>query len=82
MQTRDTIRRFVTENFYYSGELPDDASLIDRGVVDSTGVLEVVTFLENTFGLAIGDHEMLVENLDSIARISEFVERKQAEAPR
>ncbi len=81
METRNTIRRFMTANFYVADDgLTDDASLLGCGVVDSTGVLEVVTFLETTFGLVIEDAEMLPENLDSITRIAAFVERKRAEA--
>jgi acyl carrier protein len=75
------IRRFMAENFYVAEQgLADDASLIGAGVVDSTGVLEVVTFLESTFGFVVEDAEMLPENLDSIARIAAFVERKRSAA--
>ncbi len=78
METRETVRRFMTTNFYVaSPTLSDEASLLDQGIVDSTGVLEVVTFLETTFGVRIDDAELLPENLDSIARIVAFVERKR-----
>jgi acyl carrier protein len=78
METRETVRHFMTTNFYLpSPTLSDEASLLDQGIVDSTGVLEVVTFLETTFGVLIDDAELLPENLDSIARIVAFVERKQ-----
>jgi acyl carrier protein len=81
MATRDTVRSFVTSNFYVAESgVSDESSLIGCGIVDSTGVLEVVTFLEQTFGVVIDDHEMLPENLDSIARITAFVERKRGEA--
>ncbi len=78
METRDTIRRFVMTNFYVGERgLSDDASLLDQGIVDSTGVLELVTFLEDTFGVTIRDEEMLPENLDSISRIVAFVDRRR-----
>ena len=72
----------MTENFLVgTGGLSDDASLIACGVVDSTGVLEVVTFLESTFDVTIDDDDLLPENLDSIAaRMVALVERKQREA--
>lgn len=75
MLARDAIRRFVTATFCAPG-VADDASLVGCGVVDSTGVLEVVAFLEQTFGVAIDDDEIVPENLDSIARIAALIERK------
>ena len=78
MDTRAKVREFVIQNFYMPdpAALADDASLIDLGVVDSTGVLEVITFLENTFSVIVEEAETIPENLDSIARITAFVERK------
>jgi acyl carrier protein len=80
MESLPKVRSFVTTNFYVSdpATLADDASLLDAGIVDSTGVLEVVQFLENEFGLAVEDHEIVPENVDSIARIAAFIERKKA----
>jgi acyl carrier protein len=80
MNTADKIRTFITTNFYVAdpAALADDASFLDRGIIDSTGVLEVVTFLEDTFGITVGDNEMLPENLDSVGNLTAFVERKLA----
>ncbi|HEY3592439.1 MAG TPA: acyl carrier protein, partial [Polyangiaceae bacterium] len=61
-------------------ELGNDASLLGRGIVDSTGILEVVAFLESDFGVTVGDEEMLPSNLDSIDNIAAFVQRKKAES--
>jgi acyl carrier protein len=74
------VRDFVVKNFYVADPagLADDASLLDGGVIDSTGVLEVIGFIERTYGVHVEDDEMLPENLDSIARISAYVERKKA----
>jgi acyl carrier protein len=74
------VRSFVTTNFYVANPAAraDDASLLDQGIIDSTGVLEVIGYLESTFGITVEDAEMLPENLDSIQRISDFVGRKQA----
>ena len=72
------IREYITKNFYVSdlASLGDEASLLDQGIIDSTGVLEVIAFLERTFGVRVEDAEMLPENLDSVQRIAAFVERK------
>jgi acyl carrier protein len=80
MDPKTRIRQFVLSNFYVADPavLGDDVSLLDQGVVDSTGVLEVVGFLETEFGIQVLDEEMLPENLDSVSRISEYVRRKQA----
>ena len=56
--------------------LAENASLLEAGIIDSTGVLELVCFLESTFGIEITDAEMLPENLDSVAAISSYVRRK------
>ena len=55
----------------------DGASILDRGIIDLTGVLEVIGFIEDTFGSTIEDSEMLPENLESIDRIANFVTRKK-----
>ena len=78
------VRRFISENFLFrddSEAITHDASLLDAGVIDSTGVLELVCFLETTFGIEVSDEEMLPENLDSIRAISNYVGRK-LESPR
>jgi acyl carrier protein len=80
MDTADKVRQFIKDNFYAASasDLTDDASLLDLGIVDSTGILEVVAFLEDEFGIAVDDAEMLPENLDSIQNIVAFVGRKTA----
>jgi acyl carrier protein len=73
------VREFLTENFPLSGDahgLGADESLIGAGVIDSTGVLEVIGFIEERWEIAIADEEVLPENLDSIASIGRFVSRK------
>ena len=79
MDITERVKEFVTANFYVEpASLADDASLLEQGIVDSTGVLEVVSFLEAEFGIAVADEELLPENLDTIGRISAFVARKKA----
>jgi acyl carrier protein len=73
------VRRFIGENFMFREEvdsLADDASFLDVGIIDSTGVLELVSFLEITFGIEVADDEMLPENLDSIRAVGNYVKRK------
>ena len=79
MTLQQQIRDFVTANFYVADPkaLEDSTSLLDQGIIDSTGVLEVIMFIESTFGVTVEDSEMLPENLDSIERIAAFVARKQ-----
>lgn len=83
MQTtelRDQIHGFVVENFLFGDTEPledDQMSLLDNGIMDSVGVMELVAFLEGDFGLSIEDAELVPENLDSIANLVGFVTRKQ-----
>lgn len=80
MQPKERIRQFILKNFYVAdaASLLDDTSLLDQGIIDSTGVLEVIAFIEDEFGVKVEDEEMLPENLDSIDRIDAFVARKKA----
>lgn len=79
MDDRERIRAFVTENFYVDGaRLDDGESLLERGVIDSTGVLELIGFLEKQFGIRVEEKEMVPQNLDSIAGAAAFVARKRA----
>lgn len=82
MTVQQRVRQFIIENFYVSdpSELTDDASLITGGWVDSTGMLELISFLEAEYGIRVADTEMTPENLDAIVRIAAFVERKRAPA--
>lgn len=79
METKQRVREFVTSNFFVqdAAGLTDSASLLDLGVVDSTGVLEIMGFLESTFGVTVEDDEIVPDNLDSIERIAAFIERKR-----
>jgi acyl carrier protein len=72
------VRTFIRQNFYLEEglDLGDDVSLVTGGLVDSTGMLEVIGFLEATFGIKIGDQEVVPANLDSIGRIRAFVTSK------
>lgn len=78
MDIKEQVKTFVTSNFYIAdpAQLTGDASLLGQGIIDSTGVLEIIAFIGETFGIKVEDHEMLPENLDSIDKISNFVSRK------
>ncbi|WP_224360860.1 acyl carrier protein [Hyalangium versicolor] len=82
MEIHRALWQFITTQFYPGEDfvLGEDTSLIDSGLIDSTGVLELLTFLESEFGITVDDAEVVPENLDSLARITAFVLRKQAEA--
>lgn len=74
------LRAFIVENFLFGDDstpLGDGQSLIDSDMVDSTGILELVSFLEERFGIALADADIVPANLDSIDRIAAFVERKR-----
>lgn len=76
---KDKVRAFVIENFLFgdtSYDLGDTASLIENDIIDSTGVLELVAFVEDQFDIAMADADIVPANLDSIARISAFVEAR------
>ena len=80
MNIEDKVRQFIKTNFYAASasDLTADASLLDLGIVDSTGILEVVAFIEEEFGITVDDSEMLPENLDSIQNIVAFITRKKS----
>jgi acyl carrier protein len=80
MEIADKIRQFIKQNFYTASTtgLTDEASLLELGIIDSTGILEVVSYLESEFQIHVKDDEMLPENLDSIAKIASFVTRKHS----
>jgi acyl carrier protein len=80
MDIKEQVRKFITSNFYVASpeELTEDSSLLDQGIVDSTGVLEIIGFLEETFGIEVDDAEIVPDNLDSIGRIVAYVGRKKA----
>lgn len=75
----DRLRSFITANFYVPADQPldDTTSFLRHGIIDSTGVLELVAFLEQELGVAVADDELVPSNFDSIAAIADFVRRKR-----
>jgi acyl carrier protein len=78
-QTRAEIRAFIKKNFVFDArkEVKDDESLLGSGIIDSTGILELISYLEQQFGISFDDSELTGENFDSIDRITAFVETKK-----
>jgi acyl carrier protein len=79
-QTSELIRTFIIKKFPASRKkvLTDDLPLIESGIVDSLGVLEVVSFLEQNFGIKVHDEDLTPENFGSIGLLTQFVTTKQA----
>ena len=75
------VREFVVENFLFGdGEaLKDDTSFMEEGIIDSTGILELVFFLEENFGFSVEDDELVPDNMDSLQNISRYIDRKMSE---
>ena len=80
-ETRAAIRTFIVENFLFGDDshpLPADMSLIDNDLIDSTGILELVGFLEERFAISVADSDIVPANLDTIQKIVDFIARKPA----
>ena len=78
-QIEGAVRQFVVDKFMFgegADKLSNDTSFLETGLIDSTGVLELVMFLEEKFRVKVADDEMLPENLDSVTAIAAFVTRK------
>lgn len=78
MNYKDSILNFIKENFLFGEEIEidDKSSFLDSGILDSTGVLELVNFLEETYEISIEDDELIPENLDSLENIANFLQQK------
>lgn len=77
-EAQKQIRQFIIDSFLFGdGEhLENDTSFMENGIIDSTGILELVTFLEENFSISIEDDELLAENLDSLNNITNYLSRK------
>ena len=78
MSIESTIRNFILENYLFTddqNELNSSDSFLEQGIIDSTGVLEVILFLEEEFNINVGEDEMIPENLDSVNNLVSFIER-------
>lgn len=83
MSHRQAIRQFILANYLFTDDqsaLADDTSFLTSGIVDSTGMMEVIFFLEENFSIHVDDEEMIPENLDSVDNLVVFIQRKQEQA--
>lgn len=76
------LRAFIVENFLFGEEsapfaFSNDDSFQERGIIDSTGILELVCHLQEHYGIEVADHELIPDNLDSLAKMAQFVARKK-----
>ena len=78
MEHKQAIREFVVENFLFgeANGLKDDTSFLEEGIVDSTGILELVTYLEDEYSITVEDEELIPENLDSINNVANYLQSK------
>lgn len=76
----EVIRTHIAQNILFSKTYahPDDASFLEEGIIDSMNVMELILFVEEKFGVAVADDEIVPDNFDSVARIAAFVRRKSA----
>ena len=77
-ELKDTIRTFIVENFLFGNNenLEDNTSFLEEGIIDSTGVLELVGFIEEEFAITVEDEELIPENLDSINNVTAYLQSK------
>jgi acyl carrier protein len=81
MQVKHEIRNFILENFLYGQDdntLGDDVSFMESGIIDSTGVLELVSFVQDKYKIKVSDDELIPANFDSLKVLASFIERKSA----
>ena len=83
MPLKSEIREFIVDNFLFGeggDKFTDQDSLVEAGLIDSMGVAELVSFIETSYGISVGDDELVPDNLDSVERVAAFVERKRLRA--
>ena len=78
-EIRTKIKQFLIDNFLFGDDsgLEDDTSFLEEGIIDSTGMLELITFLEEEFAIQLDDEELIPENLDSINNLLAFLSKKE-----
>lgn len=75
----EQLRAFIKDRFLFgqsADQLQEDDSFLEKGIIDSTGVMELVAFIEEQYGVSVGDEELVPDNLDSLKRVSTFVGKK------
>ena len=77
---KKTLRKFVKKNYFIKDSFSDSDSFFENGIIDSTGVLELVSFIEDKYDIQVKDEELIPENLDSIDNLSKFLKSKRGDA--
>ena len=83
-QIHNAVLAFLRTNIIYDEKraIPDDESFLATGILDSTGILELIGYLESEFGVKFLDEELVADNFDSLARITRFMSEKLAKSPK
>jgi len=77
---KETIKKYIIDNFLFGNEteeIGEDTSFMEKGIIDSTGILELIEFIEETYEVSVGDEELIPENLDSLNNLSRFILSKK-----
>ncbi len=80
MEIREQLREFIIENFLFGSEdngLNDDDSFLETGIIDSTGILELVSFIEEKFEFEVDDEDLVPDNFDSVNKLVSYIEKKK-----
>ena len=80
MTIKEQLKDYIARNLLFSDngfKYDDDASFLEEGIVDSIGVLELVAFVDESFGVEVEDHEVTPDNFDSVNKLAAYVQRKQ-----
>jgi acyl carrier protein len=80
MPNEEILRKYILENYLFTddeAELNNDDSFLDLGIIDSTGIMEVVLFIEMEFDIEVDDEDLLPENLDTINNLVKFIATRQ-----
>lgn len=81
MSAKEKVRNYILENYLFTDDqsaLKDEDSFLQQGIIDSTGILEVIYFLEDEFGITVPEEEMVPDNLDSVNNLVKFIASKTA----
>jgi len=76
---KTSIKQFIIDNFFFgsmSESFEDGDSFLENGIIDSTGILELIEFIENHFNIKAENDELIPENLDSLNKVTQYVQRK------
>ena len=79
MDYAEAIRNYIIDNFLFEDDpnLTEESSFLENGIVDSTGIIELVAFVEKTYGIVVADEELVPDNFDSIKCLSDYLHRKR-----